>query len=340
LFGTTATNVGDDVARDKWRVERHERTAQAFLDLLSPTQGLLASSYEPGEFVYRGHGSHTYKLVPSAFRGTRAPFPDQRRRWRRTNATQIEAEIEYLWEFFRLADARGLRLPEDSQRLRGLLGSCREPGFLEKVESGEAAWPPDDLLSVLALAQHYGVPTRLLDWSRHPYTAMYFAAIDALTNRLKGRLAVWAFTYSSVDQGSLYDWLLERLRLVTAPAADIQNLFAQQGVFLLMRDTQIRMTRMFVRKPYDRVITQAAGFDLGTIFYKFTLPTSEASELLRLLSMLGVDASTVFPGYDGVVRAIRERVLFPPLGSWPNSRSARLARERYHVDRRKRSLGV
>jgi FRG domain len=328
------------VGRNRWRVERHERTAHAFLDVLSPTRGLLAGLDEPGEYIYRGHGSEAFKLIPSAFRGKRAPFSDRQRRPRRTNEVQLEAEIEHLWEFFRLADARGLRLPEDSQRLRNALGRCREPNFLEKVGAGEEAWPPDDLLSVLALAQHYGVPTRLLDWTRHPYTAAYFAAIDALKNGRDGRLAVWAFDHFPVDQGSIYDWLLERLRLVTAPAADIPNLFAQQGAFLLMRDKGVRLTSMFTPQPYDSIITQAAGFDLSTIFYKFTLPASESSELLRLLSMAGVDASTIWPGYDGVVRAIRERLLFPPLGSWPTSRSARLARAQYHVDLRKRSRNL
>ena len=43
------------------------------------------------------------------------------------------------------------------------------------------------------------------------------------------------------------------------------------------------------------------------IFTKCTLPTSEANALLQLLSMNGVDGATLFPGYDGVARAVCER---------------------------------
>lgn len=40
------------------------------------------------------------------------------------------------------------------------------------------------------------------------------------------------------------------------------------------------------------------------------LPHSEARQLLRLLSDEGVDGASMFPGADGVVRAMRERVLW------------------------------
>ena len=44
--------------------------------------------------------------------------------------------------------------------------------------------------------------------------------------------------------------------------------------------------------------------------HRLTLPVAEARRLLRLLSFEGVDGASMFPGADGVVRAMRERALW------------------------------
>jgi hypothetical protein len=78
-----------------------------------------------------------------------------------------------------------LPLPEDSQQLRKelviLSGVDASTEFAKRLSDGTAMWPPDQLLSLLALAQHHGLPTRLMDWSVNAYIAAYFAASKAAT---------------------------------------------------------------------------------------------------------------------------------------------------------------
>lgn len=59
--------------------------------------------------------------------------------------------------------------------------------------------PQSDLVT-LALMQHYGVPTRLLDVTRSPYVALYFAVRDALE---EADAAVWAFDCANIRTFSL-----------------------------------------------------------------------------------------------------------------------------------------
>lgn len=56
----------------------------------------------------------------------------------------------------------------------------------------------DDYSSWLTLMQHYGLPTRLLDWSRSPLVALYFAVSDR--NYLEKDACVWVITPGKLNE--------------------------------------------------------------------------------------------------------------------------------------------
>jgi hypothetical protein len=110
---------------------------------------------------------------------------------------QIHRELQTLIAFINAIDRQGHRIPEDTQVIRSQIRALNEAiGLISKERIKE--WPPVSLLSMLALAQHYGVPTRMLDWSLDPYVAAYFAAVSAAMadSTVGGDLVVWAVSKS------------------------------------------------------------------------------------------------------------------------------------------------
>jgi hypothetical protein len=314
-------------------------TAGEFVDAISP-YGPHFRLFPPiGDvWIFRGHGDdEECKLLPSALRQENIeelqrlaridlPNPPQRD----LNIFQWLRECIVVREFLLAADSSGAQVPEDSQIVRQQLDLTIEA--LEdyakviaiagngEVEVRVISWPPNLILSLVALAQHHGLPTRLLDWTRSPYTAAYFAATDA-HEKQSNSMSVWALLVALPEHLTFNKaWAGKKstaefdvcLRLATAPRAANPNLHAQDGVFTINEPVKSISGLAFQpvdRRPIDELIAERKN-PLGPscpLLYHFTVPSSEAGKVLWYLAKNQVNAAKLFPTYDGAARAVRQR---------------------------------
>lgn len=291
------------------------KTADALVRELLPVTGQLWKQFrsgasDPPNWLFRGQRDARWTLKPKALRPGAfdhlRPLSGNERHGH--TLPHLDTELQHVLRFVAYLHDLGHYVPGDHPLLRD-----PRPRY---VPPTPPAWlmpeifPPPELLDMFALAQHYGIPTRLLDWSHKPLTAAYFAAaeIEKVTAAGAPKVAVWAVDRWALEKHLGCDTWNGRhdtiVAFITAPTASNPNLAAQGGLFSLVqpRIGQPVPDLDSLVESSETLIPDAAR----PVICKFTLPASESLPLLKLLNEHRVHAGTMYPGLRGAVMVLEE----------------------------------
>ena len=197
-------------------------------------------------------------------------------------------------------------------------------------DSSSAKAPePEDTLGWLSLMQHFGAPTRLLDWTYSPFVAAYFAMEALLSDRHSREAVVWALFAEPFDRPAnlvqnpemldslehfrrhrdgasfeavfMQDQPAERFVYPVNPAKLDQRLVIQQGVHLCPANLMCSL-----EDNLSATVGALHGFQL----FKFLLPRTILQDSMTALQRMNMQPATLFPGLDGYARQFRSRIDF------------------------------
>jgi FRG domain len=241
-----------------------------------------------------------------------ADWADFKIRWRGVLSESVNSDRLYnkfvfrgqscsSWELTSSFDRKynTLRGKERSDRYAIVLATFAKNllAFAERdaaVLLGRSPSVADDSSELEALAQHHGLPTRLIDWSMSVYVAAFFAFSQVQKCRT-GLVSVWALSTRFVEEEA--DKAHLELHKDFYPRNSRQ--LWQLGAFLRNK-TQISDLSKIFESPQDFV--RSAALRGPPALFRFDIPAAGEAAALDDLEMMRINSMSLFPGIEGVVR--------------------------------------
>ncbi|MBH0346350.1 FRG domain-containing protein [Bacillus cereus] len=238
------------------------------------------------------------------------------------------------WIWFRghgdenyLLDSGLFRVRQSNERLSLLEYRLLEARIFNSFTSQATTFVNEDSIDILFYMQHYGVKTRLLDWTESFGTALYFA-FDSWNYNDNKQACIWL-----LDPNALNEYFGKGLSVY------LPGYFKDQGIRIISemfgkQDTQGKLFNnnsfaMYPMKNNQRLLSQRGFFTVqgnllldleqeieqicpdekDKIIKKIILPTDLVENVYEYLTINGINDFTIFNDTDGLGKSINKEYI-------------------------------
>lgn len=146
---------------------------------------------------------------------------------------------------------------------------------------------PDNDLDCLAIAQHHGLATRLLDWSDNPLVAIYFACMEQLE---KDGAVYLFFPRNVIEEQRLDDVAVNEITQYI-PSGVAARIVRQSGRFTYHPNPSEPLEFGEIGEPF-----------IGQRLKKIIVAGSVKREIINELNLYNINEEGIFPDLDGLSR--------------------------------------
>lgn len=174
-------------------------------------------------------------------------------------------------------------------------------------------------LRSMVLAQHHGLPTRLLDWTYSPFTAMHFATSNTEKYNIDG--VIWKVDFVKVNN-LIPEPLNSMLIREKCNAFTVEMLESEFSTLQKFDETLGNENVLFFEPPSldDRIVNQFALFSMMTsatgilddwllqhpeTYRRIIIPAKLKWEVRDKLDQANITERVLFPGLDGLAHWLR-----------------------------------
>ena len=178
-----------------------------------------------------------------------------------------------------------------------------------------------DVASFVGFLQHNGFPTPLLDWTRSPYIAAFFA-FEGVDDSYPKSDSVSVFIFDGLTFAR--EWQQVYDPFSTAPHVSVLETFSRGNQKQIIQQGMYTFSNIVDQGSHLRALQSRNlpdGSISGTYLIEFQMPVKEKPVAMRELRLMGISAMSLFPSLEGVCRSLRdEHFAATEMGQTPSER--------------------